>query len=331
MDAGRKGFGEVAASAPGRRALWARRGVGARGRQLATFPALLVLLAVVCTGVAAMPDAASREETELERFRAAISNAKVAWNPDDPRPEPERMKALFGFMTDTLGGIETFSVPRSVVAGNALTRAIWDYDQLLGREVGLVLWTANREAPVYGIAARRDREGRRSYTSNCVMCHVAEIDGVVYLGAGSKVLDEKRLVDTALKPAGALGRVLLGLDAGEGQQLARVRRTLERHRHDKTDPLTRGRSTAFVRSHVELYRGANGGSAPPAEAVGRGDTKVPPLWHYAAKKPLGRWYVDGSFLGEHPMMASSMELAKGRTLSQLERTAVPRIVEQFEA
>jgi hypothetical protein len=239
-------------------------------------------------GVAVPRDAVSPEDTEFGRFRSAIRNAKIAWNPDDPRPEPERLKALFEFMTETYGGTEAFGVPRSLVTGNALTRMIWDYEQVLGLEVGLVVWPENEETPAYGIAAGRDREGTRSYTSNCVMCHVAQIDGVVYFGAGSKIWDEKGLVDMALKAVGPVGRVLLGLGPGDSKRLAAVRGTLERHRHDKTNPLTRGRSTAFVRSHVELGRGANGGSPPPAEAVGRGDTKVPPLWHYAAKKPFGR-------------------------------------------
>jgi hypothetical protein len=299
------------------------------GRRVAvgTLLVLLVLLAGVCGGLVALPNASGADT----KVGPALGNAGVAWNPDDPRPEPERLKALLEFATETYGGTEAFGVPTSLVMGNAVTRAIWDYDQVLERKIGLVGWPENREAPVYGIAASRGRAGTRSYTSNCVMCHIAEIDGVVYFGAGSKIQDEKVLVDMALKAASPVGRVLLGLDPRESERLARVRQTLESHRHEKTDPLTRGRSTAFVRSHVELYRLANRGSPPPAEAVGRGDAKVPPLWHYAAKAPFGRWYLDGSFRGAHPIMASSMELAKGRTMEEVERTAIPKIVEQFES
>ena len=56
---------------------------------------------------------------------------------------------------------------------------------------------------------------------------------------------------------------------------------------------------------------------PPVEDVGRGDTKTPPLWHTAAKMPSGRWYVDGSFHGRIPLMASSMELEKDRPFDAL--------------
>ena len=56
---------------------------------------------------------------------------------------------------------------------------------------------------------------------------------------------------------------------------------------------------------------------PPVEAVGRGDVKTPPLWHTAAKMPIGRWYTDGSFHGPFPLMASSMELEKDRSFDAL--------------
>jgi hypothetical protein len=64
--------------------------------------------------------------------------------------------------------------------------------------------------------------------------------------------------------------------------------------------------------------------------VGRGDVKVPPLWHTAAKMQSGRWYADGSFHGRYPLMASSMELEKDRSFETLDAIVVPTIKEEFE-
>jgi hypothetical protein len=74
----------------------------------------------------------------------------------------------------------------------------------------------------------------------------------------------------------------------------------------------------------------NGGGMPPVDEVGRGDTKIPPLWHTAPKMQAQRWYADGSFHGPIPLMASSMELEKDRSFEALEALVVPKIKEQFE-
>ena len=67
------------------------------------------------------------------------------------------------------------------------------------------------------------------------------------------------------------------------------------------------------------------GAMPAVDEVGRGDVKTPPLWHTAAKIPSGRWYSDGSFHGEIPLMASSMELEKDRSFDALVAVVIPRI------
>ena len=64
--------------------------------------------------------------------------------------------------------------------------------------------------------------------------------------------------------------------------------------------------------------------------VGRGDVKTPPLWHTAAKMPVGRWYTDGSFHGPFPLMASSMELEKDRPFDALVQVVIPTIKTEFE-
>ena len=68
---------------------------------------------------------------------------------------------------------------------------------------------------------------------------------------------------------------------------------------------------------------------PAANDVGRGDVKAPPLWHTAAKMPVKRWYVDGSFHGPFPLMASSMELEKDRSFDALAQVVMPVIKDEF--
>ena len=74
----------------------------------------------------------------------------------------------------------------------------------------------------------------------------------------------------------------------------------------------------------------HGNRMPRVDDVGRGDVKTPPLWHTAAKMPLGRWYTDGSFHGPFPLMASSMELEKDRSFDALVETVVPAIKKEFD-
>ena len=121
---------------------------------------------------------------------------------------------------------------------------------------------------------------------------------------------------------------MLPVDASDRALAAEANRILKSHHHDKIDSLTRARSTAFAASHVELFLRPNG-TMPPVEDVGRGDTKTPPLWHTAAKMPSGRWYVDGSFHGRFPLMASSMELEKDRPFDALVTSVIPTIKEEF--
>jgi hypothetical protein len=71
------------------------------------------------------------------------------------------------------------------------------------------------------------------------------------------------------------------------------------------------------------------GEMPDVDQVGRGDVKTPPLWHTAAKMPIGRWYTDGSFHGPFPLMASSMELEKDRSFDALMQVVLPTIKSEF--
>lgn len=288
--------------------------------------ALLVTSAVIlsCLG----PWTRSREAV-LATFESSLSGMVYEWDPKDPRPDVERRQALVGFMTETFGS--SFWVPRSLLDGNLITRVVAGAPETIARErVGLVLWPENRITPVYGVSPSAAPEGPIGFTSNCAMCHLAEIDGIVYFGAGNKAFDEKVLVASLERLTGPLGRRILSRGSEAEAMAAQANAILKQRLHEKTYPLTRGRSTAFAGSHVEFYLRAHGGALPEAKAVGRGDTKIPPLWHFAAKAPFERWYVDGSFRGKIPLMASSMELFKGRSYEEIRRDVIPAIERQFE-
>src|SRR5688572_2484793 len=168
------------------------------------------------------------------------------------------------------------------------------------------------------------------WTVNCLVCHTAEIDGIAYFGAGTKAFDDVWLGESLKSLTGPQWRRLLPSHSTDASFAAEAHRILNSHHHDKIDSLTRGRSTAFAASHVELYMRPNGGRMPSVAEVGRGDVKTPPLWHTAAKMQSGRWYTDGAFHGKFPLMASSMELEKDRSFDALVNVVIPAIKSEFE-
>jgi hypothetical protein len=209
-----------------------------------------------------------------------------------------------------------------------------DVDTIVSQKVGLVSWRDNPVVPAFGMApnAERSQSGEPlRWTVNCLVCHTAEIDGVAYFGAGTKTFDELWLGEALKRLTGQGWRQLLPRGSEDASLAADAHRILTRHHHDKIDSLTRARSTAFAASHVELYMRPHRGGMPSVDEVGRGDVKTPPLWHTAAKMQAGRWYVDGSFHGPFPLMASSMELEKDRPFDALVDVVVPRIKQQFES
>lgn len=267
-------------------------------------------------------------------FESDIRNLVVEWDPGDPRPEHVRRRALFEFVYETYQS--SAWIPQSLFDGNfALQIVAGDVTTIVRDTVGLVPWPENRVAPAYGMAPSTEPAGPLKWTVNCVLCHTAEIDGVAYFGAGAKTFDEKVLADSLKRLTSLRSRRLLAVGsraaAADEMVAARAADILTRHHHDKIDSLTRGRSTAFAASHVELYMRPHAGRMPAVHEVGRGDVKIPPLWHTAAKMQSGRWYADGSFHGRYPLMASSMELEKDRSFETLEALVIPKIKEEFDA
>jgi hypothetical protein len=296
---------------------------------------LLVAALVVLPGAAVLPylepistTCVSPEEL-FASFDSDMRNVVCEWDPADPRPERERRRALFEFTYEAYDS--SAWVPQSLLDGNWITRAVLGDGRTIARDrVGLVPWPENKIAVVYGMAPNPAPGQPLSWSLNCLTCHTAEIDGVVYFGAGTKILDEKALADTVKMVTGSAGRHRLPRDGTDYQMAAHTHDVMMRHHHDQMDPLTCARSTAFPASHVEMYMRAHGGVMPSNEEVGRGDVRTPPLWHAAAKLPFKRWYCDGSFHAELPLMASSMELELDQSFDKLVTSVLPTIKRDFE-
>jgi hypothetical protein len=307
-------------------------------RLIVTAMALALVAAGVLLPVSVAPPAPRAAASTPSRaaleasFEADIRNLIHVWNPDDPRPTGIRARALREFTYETYES--SAWIPQSLFEGNAVTQAVvGDVGTIVREKVGLVLWPENPLVTAYGMApgfAPADSAPLPlKWTVNCVLCHTAEIDGRVYFGAGTKVFDEKVLGDALKLLTSPRGRWVVERSGPDHELASLAHDILTRHHHDKIDSLTRGRSTAFAASHVELYMRPHGGAMPADAEVGRGDVKVPPLWHTAAKMPAGRWYADGSFHGPFPLMASSMELEKDRSFEALTTLVLPKIKEQF--
>jgi hypothetical protein len=289
------------------------------------FGLLLIVISQVA-GRTAPP--LSRDLLEA-RFESHIRNLVLRWDDADPRPMPERRRALFEFMYQTYDS--SAWIPQSVFDGNVVTQIVaGDVRTIVRDQVGLALWQENPDVPAYGMAPNPNRKDPLSWTVNCLVCHMAEIDGIVYFGAGTKTFDEVWLGEALKKLTRSDLRALLLRDPVDAAHAANASRILHSHHHDKIDSLTRARSTAFAASHVELYMRPHDGAMPGVDEVGRGDVKTPPLWHTAAKLQAGRWYTDGSFHGVIPLMASSMELEKDRPFDALVDVVIPQIKQEFD-
>jgi mono/diheme cytochrome c family protein len=267
-------------------------------------------------------------------FDADMSRVVYRWSADDPRPDSARKAALFDFTYQTYDS--SAWIPQSLFDGNLVTQVVaGDVDTIVGDTVGLVLWRDNAIVPAFGMAPAFEPGQGLKWTVNCLVCHTAEIDGVAYFGAGTKLFDDLVLGQSLKTLTNSRWRQLLVGGGADAAHAADAHRILTSHHHDKIDSLTRARSTAFAASHVELFMRSAAATAsadgmPAVEEVGRGDVKTPPLWHTAAKLQAGRWYSDGSFHGRIPLMASSMELEKDRSFDALVEHVIPTIKREFD-
>lgn len=292
---------------------------------------ICVVLAIVSPALPRSRDTPPLTREQLSAsFGADVRNLAYRWDVDDPTPAEARRPALFDFVYQTYD--TTAWISQSLFDGNLISQVVaGDVATIVRDKVGLALWRENARVPAYGMAPDLRPGTPLRWTVNCLVCHVAEIDGVAYLGAGSKVFDDKWLGEALKTLTSERWTPLLLRDGDARDTASHAHRILTSHHHEKIDSLTRGRSTAFAASHIELYMRPNNGRMPPPDAVGRGDVKIPPLWHTAAKLPHGRWYTDGSFHGRVPLMASSMELEKDRTFDSLVEHVIPQIAREFDA
>ena len=145
--------------------------------------------------------AKSWHRASIQAFATSSPNGS-----NDPRPVEERRTALFDFMYETYDA--SAWIPQSLFDSNLITQAvIGDLQTIVGEKVGLVLWRDNPQVPAFGMAPNaREQNAPLRWTVNCLVCHMAEIDGRVYLGAGTKTFDELWLGD-ALKQLAATGGV----------------------------------------------------------------------------------------------------------------------------
>ncbi|HXT70108.1 MAG TPA: hypothetical protein VN700_10160 [Vicinamibacterales bacterium] len=279
--------------------------------------------------VGGRPETPAVSKSELEsRFRSDTRNLVYRWDPADTRSEADRERSLFAFVYQTYDS--SAWIPQSVFDTNVVTQAIvGDVETIMRDKVGLAVWPENETVPAYGMAPNLAPNQPLSWTVNCLICHTAEVDGVAYFGAGTKTFDDVWLGEALKRLTSNRWRTMLPSGSADDELAAAANRILNSHHHDKIDSLTRARSTAFAASHVELYMRPNGGKMPPVADVGRGDVKTPPLWHTAAKMQAGRWYSDGSFHGDIPLMASSMELEKDRPFDALVGIVIPEIKREF--
>jgi hypothetical protein len=296
------------------------------GAIVAIILTLLAAVLLVWRGTAASARHTTRDALR-STFESDTRNLVYRWADADPRSGSERRAALFDFIYQTYDS--SAWIPQSLFDSNLVTQAvIGNVDTIVGEKVGLVLWREQSMVPAYGMAPGHRADLPLRWTVNCLVCHTAEIDGVAYLGAGTKTFDDRWLGEALKTLTSERWRSVSGGSPEDLAVAAEANRILNSHHHDKIDSLTRARSTAFAASHVELFMRPNG-AMPPVADVGRGDTKTPPLWHTAAKMPSGRWYVDGSFHGSFPLMASSMELEKDRPFDALVESVIPTIKEEF--
>ena len=296
---------------------------------LVSASAAIALLASVDFLRPAASETITREEM-LRTFSADTANLVYRWSPEDPRSETERRLALFDFMYETYDS--STWLPQSLFERNRVTQVvIGDTDEIVHNRIGMALWPENRAVKTYGMAPQTDPGKPLGWTVNCLVCHSAEIDGIVYLGAGSKVFDEKAITDALRILTSRMGRLGLSRSSSDYEMAVSANEIMRRQHLGVIAPPTRARSTAFAASHVELgLRGANGAVPSEAEVGSHDIAKIPPLWHTAAKLPFGRWYLDGSFRGQYALMSTTMELKKGRSFDEIERHVLPRIKKQFD-
>src|ERR1044072_6752184 len=139
-------------------------------------------------------------------FRHDMGRVAVRWDPRDSRSVQEREDALFDFVYQTYDS--SAWIPQSLFDLNLAAQVVvGDVETIVRDKAGLVNWRDNRIVPAFGMAPSRG-DAHMRWTVNCLTCHTAEIDGVIYFGAGNKTFDDKWLGESLRVLTGPKWRAL---------------------------------------------------------------------------------------------------------------------------
>ena len=300
------------------------------GRRSICFIALalsVTALLVTSLGTRASVAPVSREALAA-RFDSDMRHVVDEWDPNDPRPRGRAPEGVVRFHVRDLRSVSVDpAVPLRRQSGDPGRRGRRRHDRRReGRTRAVARQRAGsgiRDGAERGRAtpARRALRSagpsiassatRRKSTASRTSARAPKLFDEVWLGEALKRL-------TADQWLARLPRNPRRLRAGRGSEPD------SQQSSSRQDRFAHPRQVDGIR---RVARGAVHEAAQRCDAgvdeVGRGDVKTPPLWHTAAKMPVGRWYTDGSFHGPFPLMASSMELEKDRPFDALVEVVVP--------
>ena len=163
-------------------------------------------------------------------FDLGIRHLVFEWDANDPRPPAERRKALFEFTYQTFQA--SAWIPQSLFDSNLVTQAVvGDVDTIVGDKSAGYAGGTTSESRRSNADAAGDRPLK--WTVNCLVCHMAEIDGVVDPGAGTKTFDERWLGDALKRLTSEPWRSRLPRGSEDYRAAADANRILSSHHHDK--------------------------------------------------------------------------------------------------
>ena len=183
------------------------------------------------------------------------------------------------------------------------------YDGPFAKRWGLNVLENHRVAGLFDV----NYKGMRVGVVGCVVCHSGKAAGQFIVGLGNKRFDTMRL-----------GKDLRGMEkmnaafsfsSGERREVeASAIRFTELLANDRTGNLTQGLvPVSLIRGW--FYQQAN---LPLPEGTHRGAVKIPALWGYGLKRPIGQFcegYGDGARVG----WTLSVELTAGQTPETVRR------------
>ena len=209
-------------------------------------------------------------------------------------------------------------IPQSLFDGNLVTQAVvGDVDAIVGQKVGLVLWRRHAVVPAYGMAPSPRSDQPLRWTVNCLVCHTAEIDGVAYLGAGTKTFDDLWLGEALKTLTSERWRSVLPGASGGSRARRRCQPDPQQppSRQDRlADPREVHRVCGLARRVVHASERGDAGRRATSAAATR---RRRPSGTRRRSCRRGAGTPTAAFTARFPLMASSMELEKDRSFDAL--------------